>query len=361
MSELITLEAPKIKRVSTKVAIKPYVSGEEAMGREKYGEALFPGTYQIDRIGMYERNGQKTYITGLDEQAMEVQMLPGDKKIGKIRSIRETIAFLENRLANNFDVSIEGCMEGYGTKDDNFWKNVKMFLSSGPDKYDPKGNRGETYWDKVELKMDNDGRELNLKDPHDLVIFHAIEAGGLSMVAPSLSIAMEQAGYNFYLDQPEETAAIRTEAKKLKVKAFSHLETMFTLDQSKLFFMAKVMAPSGSSQYRRGGAAATPLDVLYDDLYNCIEGKSGDDSRTAIERFLSFYDMGIEELSKRAIIKDATEVHVIDVRGDGFLYYTRKNAKLGKTIEEIVEYLKSPMNAVIWDDIREGIESFWAN
>lgn len=361
MSEVLTVEAPKIKRVTGKVTIKSYLSGEEAMGREKYDEALFPGTYQIDRIGMYERNGNKTYITGLDEQAMEVQTLAGDKKKGKIKAIREAVAFLENRLANNFEVNPDSCMEGYGTKDDIFWKNVKMFISSAPDKYDPKGNRAETYWDKVELKMDNDGRELNLKDPHDLVIFYAIEAGGLSMVAPSLSVAIEQPGYNFYLDQPEETAAIRTESKKLKAKAFGYLDNMMNLDHSKLFYMTKVMVPSGSSQYRRGGAASTPNDVLYDDLFNCIEGKAGDDSKISIERFLSFYDMPTEELNKRAIIKDATEVHLIDVRGDGFLYYTRKNAKLGKTVEEIIEYLKNPMNSTIWDDLREGVEEFWAN
>ena len=365
MSVDTVLEAPKVKKVKGIISIRPYVPVDEQrpekMGLDEQKEALFPGTYQIDHIGMGTRNGFKTYITGLDENVTEIQLLATEAKHAKIRSIRETVAFLENTIANNFTVTADSCMDGYGTKEDSFWRSVTMFNSTGPDKFDAKGNRIETYWDKVELKLENKGRDLNLNDPHDLVIYNAIEAGGLSLVAPSLQIAMEKPVYNFYLDQPSETSAIKTEFKKLKGKASGYLNEMLDKNQNKLFLMAKLAAPVNSAEYRRGGVSYTPMDQIYDDLFDYIEGKRGDDSKLAVHRFLEFYDMSTDDLIRRAIVKDATELHLIEPKGDGQLYYTNKNARLGKTIEDIVEHLKNKLNIEVWESLKEKVENYWAS
>lgn len=370
MSEVLELtEAPKIRQVRSKVSIRPYVPVDEIraekMGLDEQKVALFPGTYQVDRIGMHMRNNLKVYITGLNENAPSVQGLTGDARNGKIKSIREVVAFLENTLANNYTVSRETCMVNHNSNDpekpDRFWKNVTMFNSATPDKFDAKGIRIETYWDKVELKLDNDGKELDLSDPHDLVIFHAIEAGGLSLVAPSLSVAMEKGVYNFYLDQPEETAGIRSEHKKLKADALGYLTTMLNNDKNKLFLMTKLTAPVNSAQYHRGGPTYTPDDQLFDDTYDYLDGKLGDDSKSAVGRFLEFYHMSPEEIIRRAVIKDATSMHLIEPKGDGQLYYIKRNARMGKTIEDIVEFLRSKLNIDIWDELRTTVEKQWAS
>jgi hypothetical protein len=358
--ELEELKAPKINRVRGRIAIKPYSSGEEKMGLEKYGEALFPGTFQYDHIGLTEKNGYKTYITGLDEKTAEVQRLPDAEKRAKIRSIREVVTYLENTIANNYDVSKETCFEKYGTPEDDFWKKVTTFNSTGPDKFDAKGDRIETYWDKVELKISNDGKELDLTNPHDLVIFHAIEAGGLSLVAPSMQIAINEPGYNFYLDQPEETSDIKTKFKKLRNKAGGYMDTMLTNDQNKLFYIAKLTATSGASMYKKGGPNYTPADQMYDDVCNYLDGKTVEhDTRVTVQRFLDYYDMPIDALRVRAIVKDATEMHLIEPKGDGQLYYLKMDVPMGRTIEDIVEYLKNKLNESVQLSLDKEVERHW--
>lgn len=364
----IKVSRPILERVKGRVAIKPYVSQEENMGLENPNQiggalSICPGLYQLDRIGCGEVNGIKTYVTGLNELDSEVQLLPKDKKLAKIREIRETVAFLENSINSNYEINRDNCMDGYGTRDDKFWSLVTMFKSSGPDKFDQTGkNRIPTYWDKVEVKLDNDGLNLNLSKPEDLVIFHAIEARGLSMIAPSLQIAMDEPGYKFYLDTPFETAGIKTGSMKLRNRAGGHLDTMLTHDQSKLFLMCKVLTPTGSTQYKRGGVSYTPPDQMYEDLNNYLDGKTADyDKATTISKFLSFYDMPIDELTRRAVVKDATELRLIEPKGDGRLYFIKGNAALGKNIEEIVEYLKNPLNEDTWLALRDIVETKWVD
>lgn len=354
------ITAPILKEIKGKISIKPYVSNEENMGLEKYGEALFPGIFQMDRIGCIENNGYKTYFTGLNENAPEVQMLPEDKKIAKITTIRQVVAYLENKIANNFKVRSKTCMEGYGTETDKFWENVTTFISSGPDKFDAKGNRVPTYWDSVEVKLDNDGIILDKSNAHDLVKYYAILDSGLGMIASSLTAAMNSQGaYKFYLDQPEETSDIKTAFKKLRNQSGAALESMRLNDENRLFYMSKILAIQGSSMYRRGGPNYTPINSMYEDQCRYIDGEAGDLKTIAVEKFLNFYGMSIDELNRRAVIKDALEQHIIEPKGDGRIFF--KNEPLGKTIEDIIEHLGNPVNESIWVGIRNKVEEDWAS
>lgn len=359
------ITSPNISEIRGKISILPYVSGEENMGLERTDQpggaiALFPGIFQLDRIGCVDNNGYKTYFTGLNENASEVQTLPDTEKLAKITTIRQVVAYLENSIANNFKVKVGTCMNHYGTDDDKFWENVTTFNSSGPDKFDNKGLRIPTYWDGVEVKLDNDGKQLDKSKPEDLVIYYAIRASGLSMIAPSLSAAMNSQGaYKFYLDQPEETADIKTEYKILRNQAGGYLESMRNNDEDRLFMMSKVLAIQGSSMYKRGGPLYTPIKKMYEDINEYIDGNKGDPSSVAVTRFLEFYNMPIDVLTRRSVIKDASEQHLIEPKGDGRLYY--KNEPLGKTIEEMVEYLNNALNEYTWNELRNKVEKEWTN
>lgn len=354
-----------VKRTRTRLNIRPYTPVEEVrvekMGLDEQGYTLFPGTHQVDRIGMESKNGYYTYFTGLDEGASEIQSIENkEQKFAKVRALREVIAFLENSISSNYLVNKATCMDGYGTKDDIFWANVKTFHSTGSDRFDAKGGRIPTYWDGVELTLSNDGVELDLTKGRDLIVYHAILASGLSMVAPSLQWAINKPVYNFYLDMPEETTHIRTEYKKLRNKAGGYLDLLLD-DQAKLFFLCKLLAPINSLQYHRGGPSFTVPDQMYEDLCNYIDGKLGDDARLATERFLEYHNMPIDVLKRRAIVKDAAAMHVIEPKGDGNLYYIKKNIRMGKTIEDIVAYLENTLNSEVWDEISEKVEKIWAS
>ena len=100
------------------------------MGHEKYGEVLFPGTEQMDTVFCYVTDNVKTYKTGLNELAPEVQSIENEQeRLAKIRYIRETVAYLENTVNNNFKVKVQSCMDNYGTEKDNFWENVTMLTA----------------------------------------------------------------------------------------------------------------------------------------------------------------------------------------------------------------------------------------
>lgn len=362
------ITTPILERVRGRVSIKPYVSGEENMGLENPNQpggamAICPGLHQTDHIGCNVVNNVATYFTGLNEFDSEVQLLSKDKKLAKIKEIRTTVAYLENTLNANFEVTPETCMANYGSRDkhnpDSFWGNVTKFKSVVPG--DSKGNPTLTYWDEVELKLDNDGCQLDLKKPEDIVKFYAIEARGLSMVAPSLQVAIDEPGYKFYMDSPYETSNIRTAPKKLKGKALGNLSTIYDNDENKLFFMAVALAPVRASDYKRGGFGHTPKDVLYNDLYDYIEGRTAEfDTNVTIPKFLEAYNMPIDELTIRAVIKTATTTRLIDLKGStGMLYYRRDNADLGINIEEMVAYLRNPLHEATWKSIRKDVEHEW--
>lgn len=350
---------PKVRGI---VSIKPFVTDRPNMGLEKYDETLFPGTEQMDSVFVTVKDNIKIYKTGLNEQAVEIQSIsdPEEKK-AKIRAIRETVAWLENAVGN-YKLRPETCMNKYGTDTDQFWEHVETFQSICPDKYDGSGAfkiRIPTYWDKLNIVLTNEGRSFNLKDPHDLAAYHVAQAGGFGMVATSYQQAMEDGGYKFYLHKMEDVAAIKTEPKKLKYKALGYLDTMLTGDTNKLFYMAKLQAVQGSAYYKIGGESATPLDQLYEDIGNDLEGKTPNrSSKEAVEIFLKNYSKPIDDLHTRAIVKDALEMHLIDYKA-GQLYYLKMNTPLGKNIEDAVANLQNPIHEETYISVRDTVMTEW--
>jgi len=341
------------------ISIKPYVSGQPNLGLEKYDLALFDGAKQRDSI-FCESNGRiKTYLTGLNELHPSVQNIKDeDEKRAKIKEIREVVARLENEFNANFAVNPEGCMEGYGTKDDRFWANVTMFKSVVPDTFDNQNNRIPTYWDSIVLELDNWGKNLDMKNLSDVVIKYAIEAGGFSLVAGSLEAARDNNQFKFYLDKIEETSALKTENKKLRNKAGAKLETLYNKDANKLFYVTKMV--SLDSLFYRTGKNATPNDILYEDCDRYINGQTADKNKTfCAEKFLEYAEMSMEELKLRCIVKDATQLRLISHKPDGNLYYIKTGVLLGKTVADVVNFIKNPLNEDVYKDIFSLVDKEW--
>lgn len=344
------------------VSIKAYVSGEPNMGHEKYEEALFPGTEQFGTVFCIKQNNINTYRTGLNEFAPEVQNLDNkNEREAKIRYIREVVAWLENVANANFKVSPTNCMDGFGTRDDKFWDNVTMFQSVCVDTYDPKGNRVLTYWDRLSIVLTNEGRTLNLKDPHDVALYHVVMADGIGLISSSLQKAIDEyPAYNFYLNKVEDTATIKTEFKIQKNKAAGYLEIMRETNPVKLFYMAIMCTPTGAALYQIGGETATPILQLYDDLCNYLDGKTVETSqRIATANFLKYYGMEDSELNVRSILKCATELNLVTIRQNGQMYYVKNGGAMGKNVEDMVVNLQSAQHQETWESMRDTIKSHW--
>lgn len=319
------------------IAIRPYVeSGSTNMGLEKYNLALYDGIFHEEQLACLERNGIKQYVTGLNEFAPEIQLLPEDEKNAKVKEIRAMVANLEKMLASNvLDVT-----------DADFWNKVKVLR---PD-------NGE-FWDKILLRMSNDPLFLDpTKDPHDLIKLKAIEAGGFSLVARSLEHARTMAKPpKFYLDKYEETAGTKTEMKKLRNKALAELQKLFDKNVNKLLYVCKVIDPN-SAQYRK----STPNDIMYDVMDRYINGESIEtNKRRAAQTFLDVSALDMETLKLRAIVKDATYYKMIAFRGDGFIYHMKSSTVLGKNPSDVTEYLKNPLNEQVLMDLNKNLEKYW--
>jgi len=201
------------------VAIRPFFNpAKENMGLEKYGLALHDGVYHEESLACLEMNGVKRYVTGLNEFAPEVKMLPPKEKKAKIKEIRKVVAELEAELAANV----------VDPEDKEFWNLLQIMR---PD--------NSKFWDKISIKCGNDPVFLDPElDPYDKIKLYAIKAGGFSIVAKSLKDAKQSPkGVKFYLDTLEESLTTRTELTKIRNKALVELQTMY--DENKLSLIRK--------------------------------------------------------------------------------------------------------------------------
>ena len=319
------------------VCIRPYFDPSiENMGLEKYGMALFDNVFHEEQLACLEINGISRYVTGLNEFAPEVVELPEDEREAKAKEIRKKVAQLEKLLAAN--------IIDPNSKD--FWNNVKLLR---PD--------NDKLWSKIILRVGNQPVYLEPnKDPYDLIKLCAIEAGGFALVAPNLEDARNRVvPPKFYLDKTEDTAATNTEISKLRNKAGSILEDLYGKNINKLFYILKVV-DSDSAQYKK----STPNDVLYQNADRYISGESVDKNkkRTA-QHFIDVSSLDMEVLKIRAIVKDAMYYKFLATKSDGFIYVMSSGTMLGRTLADVVEYLRNPMNEDVLKDLMERVEQFW--
>jgi len=305
MSTLTIVEAAGPK--SGPIAIKPFFDPKQSnMGLEQYGLSLYENVFHEEQLACIEANGIKRYITGLNEFAPEVKMIPDPEyRAAKIKDIRNAVSDLEKELAANV----------IDPADPEFWNKVKMLR---PD--------NDEFWNKITLRCGNTPLYFDpVKDPYDRIKLYAIEAGGFSIVAKSYEDARSRpTPVKFFLDKFEKTATTRTESKKLRNKALAELQKMFDKATTKLMYVAKVVEIN-SAQYKK----STPNDVLYDNMDVFINGEGSEkNGQRAAQAFLDAAALDMETLKIRAIVKDST-------------------------------YLKNPLNDEILKDLMTRVEKYW--
>ena len=324
---------------SPTIAVRPFFSaGKENMGLETYGLSLHDGVFHEENLACLEMNGVKRYITGLNEFAPDVKMLPKDKKKAKIKEIREVVAQLEAELAANV----------VDPNDKDFWNKLTVMK---PD--------NSKFWDKISLRCGNDPVFLDPeKDPYDLIKLHAINAGGFSIVAKSLRIAKESNNPpKFFLDTVEESLSTRTELSKLKNRSLVELQKLYDSNVTKLMYVAKI-CDVDSSQYIK----STPNDILYENMDNYINGFGAESSKKkAASQFLEVSQLDMEELKIRALIKDSLYYRFITTKAGGWIEPIDSGIRLGKTPSECLEFLKNPANEETLMSILDKVEPYWAS
>ena len=319
------------------ISIRPFFNAErENMGLQNYGMALHDGVWHQETLACLELNGVKRFVTGLNEFAPDVKMLPpGDKEI-KIKEIRKVVSQLEKDLAANV---VE-------PEDKDFWNKLTLLSPNN-----------EKFWSRIELRCGNDPLFLDpVKDPYDLIRIYAINAGGFSIVAKSLKHAKKSNNkFKFYLDQLEETISTRTEYAKIRNKALVQLEAMYNKNITKLMYVAKCVDIE-STQYSK----STPNDILYENMDLFINGEGTEtNKKKASEKFLKTSKMSMKDLKIFALVKDALYYRFITRKQNGWIETLDTSVKLGKSPTEVVAFLKNPENEDTYSHIFGKIEQYW--
>lgn len=336
MSVTIVSTAESAK--SGSISVKPFFDPNKPnLGLEKYGLALFDGVFHEEQLACIERNGVKRYITGLNEFAPEIKLIPDPEvRAAKVKEIRTVVAQLERELATNV----------IDPNDPDFWNKVVLLRPNN-----------DEFWEKISIRCGNDPVILDpTKDPYDLIKLYAIEAGGFSIVCKSFDEARSRAvPPKFYLDRFVDTVSTKTEVSKLRNKALSELIKMFDKNQNKLFYVCKVV-DGNSVQYKK----STPNDVMYDNMDKFITGQGIETNlRRAAQTFLDACNLDMETLKIKSIVKDATFYKFINPKSDGFIYHTDTSSLMGRNVADCIEYLKNPLNDAILLDLTKKIEKYW--
>ena len=329
---LIETNAAKSKAI----AVRPFFDNSVSnMGLEKYGLALFDGVKHYSQLACLEKNGIVRYLTGLNEFAPEIKLLPEEEREATIYNIRVAVSELEKEIATNI-IKID---------DEDFWDKVTLL----------KPNNDE-FWNKMVMSCGNEPEYLDPKDPYDRIKLYAIQAGGFPMIAKSYEDARTMAvPPKFYLDKEEQTVTAKTEYKKIRNRALAELQKLYDKNSTKLLYIAKVVDGT-SVQYKKN----TLNDVIYDNMDRHIngEGVEGNKQRAA-QGFLDVAKSDMESLKIRAIVKDCVYYKYIVTKSDGHIYHTERNALMGKNVHDVLEYLKNPLNEEILQDLNRRVEKMW--
>jgi hypothetical protein len=337
MEDYTIVEKYQHQKQSSSIAVRPYFNpGKENMGLETYGLSLHDGVFHEESLACLEMNGVKRYVTGLNEFAPDVKMLPAKEKKAKIAEIRKVVSELEAELAANV----------VDPDDKDFWNKLTVMK---PD--------NSKFWDKISLRCGNDPVFLDSEvDPYDKIKLFAIRAGGFSIVAPSLAAAKKsQTNPKFYLDTVKETLSTRTETTKVKNKAISLLQNLYDKNTTKLLYVAKVV-DIDSVQYTKN----TPNDIMYENMDEYINGNGCESNKKrAASQFLEVSGLDMEELKIRALIKDGLYYRFITTKAGGWIEPLDSGERLGKRPAECLEFLKDPKNEETLLSLLDKIEPYW--
>lgn len=323
-------------RKSKKIAVRPFFDKSVSnMGLEKYNLSLFDGVKHEEQLACIENGGVTRYLTGLNEFAPDIKLLPEDIKAARINEIRKNVSELEKELAANV----------IDPNDPDFWNKVKLLK---PDNYD--------FWNNIDIKLGNEPLFLDPRDPYDRIKIFAIEAGGFSLVAKSYEDAKSKVvPPKFYLDKEEQTVTFRTEYKKLRNKALAELQKLFDKNSTKLFYIAKCL-DSNSAQYKK----STPNDTLYENMDTYINGEGAEGNKERAARsFIDAVNLDMETLKIKAIVKDCILFKHVVTKADGYIYHASNGSLLGRNLADIVEFLKNPLNEDILKDLNSKAEKYW--
>lgn len=258
----------------------------EAVGLKEYGMSKLPGTFHVIQPGVDNDN---RWITGIDEFASYLNLLPKEEQTGKRAQIKKKREALQNQL---------GISDLSATSE--FW---------------------DTYFiDMTVLPI------LDLTQAKHELMYYVLKANKQIMPDSTASGNPEYWDAKFIAHRPDFEANInnnlRLETDKAIVNAMSLRE-----NYDKMYLIARMTIGAGVTKDQG-------VEVVYDRIRSWLDLKPKINSSI----FNGFCLKDITELNDAVIIKDAIKFGVITYRNN---QYSRGNNVLGRTEEDVLETLQA--------------------
>jgi len=323
-----SLEKLKSLNLPKKVQIKQYLDkSQENMGLTAAGISVLDGVGGKggfkEAMGYLTKAGINYYLTGFDEGSINIKSIKdSEERAAAINEVKKVKELLEDIM--QVDLS---------STNTSFWKNIYFEVRGGV-------------------------KTLNLNEPTELLMYYGIIGGGISQVASSLEFAeRSNIGFKHYLHIDNVVENKKITSKRSINKAIAKLEELYDDSNSdKLYMIAKTVLP-----ITKGFTKKDSIDRLYNDLNDFINGVNIPRGISEPHKlFMVASEKSLEDLTVKAVITDAKYYNFLKINEDGFFYNTTTFTLVGKSIAEIVEFYKNPLNNSEFSDLVIRVHEIWS-
>jgi hypothetical protein len=272
----------------------------------KYNRSRIPGTFDIQYIGKGE-DGR--YLTGIDENSYEIQMLKlknpaeGNKKAKEMLTLREEL-------------------------------QIKLGIA------DLSAN--STYWLNYKIRM-HLLKRLDLSKAAHLLALRVMIANRFVMPDLSSQNKPEYVRTKYYVHSEVKESERKITNAADKDKAFSRLYNLYENKNPKLTALAKIF-------FRGRISEQTTVSEVYNSFkaWFAIEKKQENSSK-----FNEMYDIENEQLVIRDVIMSASEKGILAVKQKKY-YFNQE--LLGKNLDEVYENMAKDKYSAVYQMITEALE-----
>lgn len=309
------------------VIIKPYIDKDDTIGLGVMGLNSFPGTMKAFHVP--EKHGR--FLTGFDTGAFYLNSLDEKERKKEVERIKKLVEAYKR--STNYDISDS-------SPDNKFYSSMIIELSAENTIFDTNNPLSAI---KLEII------KTNAKYNKDF------------FVAPSfIDAETSNRDYKFYISDSETDIEDEVSYKREINAAIAKLDELTSKDKSKYLLIIKyLLSPdksfnteSDNRLYKRGD----------DYIRGFINGEKAKDSKELYKHFIKASSLDRDELIKKVVIKYAIYLNIIRVNRDKEFAYVKNGQLLGKTPEEVYQFLSIAKNAdtykAIYDDVDNEIKVY---
>ena len=311
------------------IIIKPYIDKDrDTIGLSELGMNSFPRTSTITEVPIIFGK----FLTGFDTNAFYLERIQDEKQKQKeIKSIEQKV--------KDFNAKYP------------YFKVDDVIVDKSPD-----GSLiANSFYLEMLIELKAEMTILNSDSPEDQVKMEIIKTNAKYNpafdVAPDLVTARESnKSYKFYISNTEVDVENEVIKKKELNKAITLLDTISAEDKERFLLVVKHLLPANK------GISIESDMRLYkraDDYINgMIDGQKAKGGETFYRNFIKVCEMDRDVLYNKVLIKYDIMTNIIRFNSKTKDYeYATTNQELGKTPEDIFNYLTQPKNMSILREI----------